>query len=101
MTFSVDRNNDPPRTGTIFVNDAIVRVDQDGRRARVSLNGSVSSLAGTCPSVTFTVENRSVVTDGSTRFKKDCAGIAEGTGVKIDGEETASGQVYASTVEVR
>jgi hypothetical protein len=102
LMYTVERNSGAARTGTISVGETAVRVEQEGRRPeRVTLNGSISSLTGTCPTVTFTLGNRTVFTDASTRFRDSCSALATGTAVRVDGEEAASGQVYATTVDAR
>jgi hypothetical protein len=104
VRFSVERNNGPARVGTIRVGGVTVRVEQEGRPAeRLTLNGSVSNLKGSCPSVTFTLDGQKVFTDADTNFKgKDgCAAVANGTRAKVEGEETADGRVYATKVEER
>ena len=104
VRFSVERNNGPVRVGTIRVGGVTVRVEQEGRPAeRATLNGTVSNLKGSCPSVTFTVDGQKVFTDADTNFKgKDgCAAVANGTRTKVEGEETADGRVYATKVEAR
>jgi Domain of unknown function (DUF5666)/Putative binding domain, N-terminal/Viral BACON domain len=104
VRFSVERNNGPDRQGEIAVGGVTVRVEQEGPPAEdVTLNGSVSNLDGSCPSLTFTVDGRMVFTDEDTDFKgKDgCAAVANGSRVKVEGQEAAGGRVYASKVEER
>jgi hypothetical protein len=102
LKYTVERNGGASRTGTISVGGQTVRVVQDGTApVRVRLDGSVADLAGSCPDLTFTVGRRTVFTDANTRFKDGCAALANGTDVRIDGEETASGQVYATAVDKR
>ena len=102
VRYTVERNNGAARAGTITVSDVTIRVEQEGTKTvRVSLNGAISDLAGTCPAVTFTVDGRTVITDGNTRFRDGCSALANGTNVRIDGEETASGQVSAMSVDPR
>jgi hypothetical protein len=104
VRFSVERNNGPARAGTIRVGGVTVRIEQEGRPAeRVTLNGTVSNLKGSCPSVTFTLDGETVFTDADTTFKgKDgCAAVANGTRAKVEGEQAADGRVYATKVEER
>ena len=104
VRFSVESNNGPARAGAIAVGGVTVRVEQEGRPAeRVTLNGTVSNLKGSCPSVTFNLDGQTVFTDADTNFKgKDgCAAVANGTRLKVEGEETAGGRVYATKVEER
>jgi hypothetical protein len=102
VRYTVERNNDTERTGAITVGGATLRVEQEGARpARVRLDGSVSDLSGSCPALTFRVGDRTVFTDASTRFRDGCAALAEGSRVRIDGEERSSGRVYAIDVDLR
>jgi hypothetical protein len=102
VTVSVERNDRDARAGSITVNEETVRVEQEGRRPdRVTLNGTVSNLTGSCPSVTFTVDDRRVYSDASTRFKEDCSAVADGGRVKVEGEESADGRVYATEVDTK
>ena len=102
VTVSVERNDRDARAGSITVNEETVRVEQEGRRPdRVTLNGTVSNLTGSCPSVTFTVDDRRVYSDASTRFKEDCSAVVDGGRVKVEGEESADGRVYATEVDTK
>ena len=102
VTYEVERNNGASRTGTVSVGDARVRVEQEGGHpVRVSVEGPMSKLTGSCPALTFTVGDRTVFTDEGTRFKDGCAALTDGTTVKVDGEEAGSGRVYATSVDAR
>jgi hypothetical protein len=101
VRFSLEHNNGAERAGTISVGGVTVRVEQEGRSRHVSLNGSISNVTGTCPSVTFTLQEQVVFTDESTRFKDSCTALADGTRVKVEADQTTSGQVHAAVVEVR
>ena len=102
VTVAVERNDGDARAGTITVNEERVRVEQEGRRPeRVTLNGTVSNLTGSCPSVTFTVEDRRVYSDASTVFKDDCSAVTDGARAKVEGEESADGRVYATEVDAK
>jgi hypothetical protein len=102
VTVSVERNHREARASTITVGGVIVPVEQEGLgRARITLNGSVSNLTGSCPSVTFTVADRRVYADANTRFKNECAALIDGTRVKVEGNEVADGRVDATAVEAK
>jgi hypothetical protein len=48
--------------------------------------GPLSNLAGSCPAVTFTVDNTTVSTTPNTRFTGGtCAQLTDGTTVAVDG----------------
>jgi hypothetical protein len=100
----VERNNGPARDGEITIGGVTVRVEQEGRPAEdVTLNGSVSNLSGSCPSLTFTLDGETVFTDEDTNFKgKDgCAAVANDSPLKVEGEKAVGGRVYARKVEER
>ena len=104
VTFSVERNDGPARQGQIAVGGVTVRVDQEGRHAeRVTLNGTVSNLKGSCPSLTFDLDGQAVFTDAETDFngQDGCAAVSNGTRAKVDGEPAAGGRIYASKVDER
>jgi hypothetical protein len=78
--------------------------DDDGRddANEVELKGTVSALSGTCPSLTFTIQNTKVVTSASTSFREvTCAAIAGGTVkvVEVKGTRRSDGSVAATRVE--
>jgi len=60
------------------------------------VHGTVSALAGTCPSLTFTVGSTTVVTSASTQFKGEaCSALANGASVEVKG--TAQGTTLTAT----
>ena len=64
------------------------------------LEGVVSNKSGTCPSLTFTVQGATVNTDGTTKFEGiQCAQIANGTKVEVEGTRQANDNVLAKKVE--
>ena len=63
------------------------------------LTGVVSSLSGTCPALTFTVQGVKVVTNRSTEFEDPCAQIANGKRVEVEGARQADGSIVATEVE--
>jgi hypothetical protein len=67
----------------------------------VSLDGIVSSLSGTCPTLLFSVEGQLVVTNADTDFRHGkCRDLSNGDTVSIDGMTQADGTVDASRVEI-
>ena len=74
--------------------------NDDNDANEVELTGSVASLGGACPAVTFTTGGRSVATTSNTRFDLACASIANGTKVEVKGTSpTPSGAVTATRVK--
>ena len=68
-------------------------------RARVS--GQVSGLAGTCPSLAFTVASVKVTTSTTTAVDRGCAAIVNGAFVEVEGTKQADGSIQAERIEVR
>jgi hypothetical protein len=67
-------------------------------RSAVQLNGPLSNLAGSCPALTFTVNNTTVSTTQSTSFDRGpCAQLVNGTLVVVDGA-LQNGSVVAADV---
>ena len=67
----------------------------------VSLEGPVSQLTGSCPSLRFVIDGRDVITDAATRFTKGhCRQVENGLEVTVEGERLTSGAVLASKVEL-
>jgi hypothetical protein len=74
--------------------------NDDNDANEVELTGTVASLGGACPAVTFTTGGRSVATTSNTRFDLACASIANGTKVEVKGTSpTPSGAVTATRVK--
>jgi hypothetical protein len=74
--------------------------NDDNDANEVELTGTVASLGGACPAVTFTTGGRSVATTSNTRFDLACASIANGTKVEVKGTSpTPSGIVTATRVK--
>ncbi len=61
----------------------------------------MSGLTGTCPSLTFTVQQTTIKTNGSTEFKDgSCASVANGKRVEVEGTRQADGTIMATEVEL-
>jgi hypothetical protein len=68
----------------------------------VELEGAVSSVSGSCPSLSFMVSGKKVTTSASTQFKGGtCSQIVNGTMVEMQGTTQANGSVSASRVEIK
>ena len=69
---------------------------------KVDFDGTISSLAGFCPGVRFTVNGVTVETDFSTDFKKsDCGDLRNGRSVSGEGVTRADGSIRATRIEVK
>lgn len=73
---------------------------KDVQVVEVELKGSVTGLAGACPSVSFTINGQRVVTNAATQFDKiSCGGLTNGLRVEAKGIRQTDGTVVASKVE--
>jgi Domain of unknown function (DUF5666) len=73
--------------------------DDDDNEAEVE--GAVGALAGSCPSLTFTVNATTVSTDAATRFKEGtCSQVTNGVRVEVKGVRQSNGSINATRVEL-
>ncbi len=73
--------------------------DNPGAAQEVEFTGTVSSLGGACPALTFTAAARSVTTTSSTNFRTDCSAIHNGLKVEVKGTATGNGPVTATRIK--
>ena len=67
----------------------------------VTVEGRVSQLEGSCPTLRFVVNGRGIVTDAETRFTKgNCRRVENGLDVLVEGRRMSDGSVRASRVEL-
>jgi hypothetical protein len=65
------------------------------------VRGTISGLTGTCPALTFTVNGRTIMTTGSTRFDRGgCAAVQNGLRAEVEGTLQANGTVLATEIEL-
>jgi hypothetical protein len=77
-----------------------VNVQSQNEQAAVEVEGVVAGLTGTCPTLTFTVDGTSVVTEGATFFKEgSCASLQNDVHVEVKGR-WVDNRVVAAVVEV-
>jgi hypothetical protein len=75
--------------------------DDDGNKDEAGeVEGSVSSLTGTCPALTFAVGARVVKTTSATVFSDPCQSIRNGVRVEAKGSRAADGTFTATRVEI-
>ena len=73
----------------------------DPPASSVTVEGRVSRLEGSCPSLSFVVNGDAIVTDPETRFTKgNCRRVENGLEVLVEGERMSSGTVRAASVEL-
>lgn len=77
--------------------------DEDGNdddHEEAELEGALSALSGTCPSISFTVSKSPVMTNASTQFRDAaCSALKNNDKVEVKGTKQANGVVLASRVE--
>ena len=73
--------------------------DNPGAAQEVEFTGTVSSLGGACPALTFTAAGRSVTTTSSTNFRTECSSIHNGLKVEVKGTATGNGPVTATRIK--
>jgi len=73
--------------------------DNPGAAQEVEFTGTVSSLGGTCPALTFAAAGRSVTTTSSTNFRTECSAIHNGLKVEVKGTATGNGPVTATRIK--
>ena len=89
---------DGPDDGSPDVDGPDDTSDDDGE---VRLEGTVTSLGGACPNITFRVDGILVLTSAATMFEHgDCATLRNGEGVRVDGHQQPNGSVQATEVDV-
>ena len=65
--------------------------DDDGGHSETSLSGSPSAMTGQCPSLTFTLQAKTVKTSASTNFHKaTCDEFKSATSVEAEGVLTGN-----------
>jgi hypothetical protein len=68
----------------------------------IEVKGRSSDLRGTCPNVTFTVDDRSVAADPNTDFhKRSCSALSNGAKVTVKGRVQANGVILASRIDIK
>jgi hypothetical protein len=67
----------------------------------VDFNGTISSLSGRCPNVTFTIGGPTIAPDGSTDFRKlKCGDFRNGQFVSGSGVTQPDGTIKATLLQV-
>lgn len=93
---------------SVTLNGTNARVDSERRNKRydsnrqdqAELKGVVSGLTGTCPKVSFTVQNWKVIASETTQFDDvRCGDIKNGMVVEVKGSRQSDGSINATKVE--
>jgi hypothetical protein len=80
---------------------ARIEIKDNAAQNDVEVKGSISSVGGSCPILTFVVNGKTIVTTASTQFKDStCGSIAAGRRVEVKGTVQANGTILATRVEI-
>ncbi len=65
-------------------------------------DGTITGLSGSCPNLSFTINGRTIVTDGSTTYPKKvkCGDVRNGQNATGEGDLQASDTIKATKLEV-
>lgn len=88
------------RQGTLTIAGLTVTVSQQGvQLVEITLDGDASSVQGSCPNLTFSLEGRTVRTSASTTFRRGpCSALRNGVEVRVRGLLQLDGSVEATQV---
>ena len=69
---------------------------------RVHFDGTITGLSGSCPNLSFTINGRTIVTEGSTNYPKKvkCGDVRNGQNATGEGDLQASDTIKATKLEV-
>jgi hypothetical protein len=104
VEFTVAANpTSAPRTGSIAIAGQTFTIQQSAAAPpETTVTGVVESLAGSCPSVTFSVGGTAVRTNGQTKFHGGgCGKLKNGSSVAVTGVQQTDGSIDANDVEIR
>jgi hypothetical protein len=74
--------------------------DNDPNRGEErDVKGTVSALAGTCPSIHFTIGGSTANTSASTDFRIGCGSIANGSRIEVRGTQQADGSIAVTRID--
>jgi hypothetical protein len=69
---------------------------------QVEVDGRVSSLRGSCPSLTFAIIGMTISADGSTEYRAgNCKHVEEGLRVLVVGHRQSNGRVRAERIDLK
>jgi hypothetical protein len=74
--------------------------DDDDHDGLTDVSGTVSALSGQCPTLTFTVQTRTVKTTNATTFDGGCSIVKANARVEVKGTLAADGTLAATRVSI-
>lgn len=75
-----------------------IQIRDDAEGSAFQVTGSMGSVKGACPALSFGVNGYRVTTDGATTFTPDCSAFKSGTKALVQGTVQADGSVIATAV---
>ena len=99
VRFTVARNFSPTsRSATLTIGGQAFQITQ-AAAPEIRLEGRVSAISGSCPSLTFTVENQVVRTDSQTEYRHGrCSDVRNDRKVDVRGYIQADGRLLLDRV---
>jgi hypothetical protein len=92
---SAERSPDAPTAPT-----ALSATSGPGPSSEIRIEGIVTALAGSCPTLSFTVGSERILTDARTAFERvTCATLRNGARVEVKGSRQADRSILAREVE--
>jgi hypothetical protein len=77
-----------------------IQIDDDQTGGEFEIEGSLGSLKGTCPALTFSVNGFSITTNNATDFDgAACSALKNGDKITVNGLKQADGSVLATRVK--
>jgi len=92
--------NGTQQTG--FVQAVRIQIEEEPKApgTQAEVEGTLGTVAGTCPAITTTVGTTKVTTTASTKFEDvTCAALKAGMKVQVEGTRNADGSITATKVE--
>jgi hypothetical protein len=97
VRYTVSVNTGAARTGTLTAAGQTITISQ-AAQAPIELNGRISNLSGSCPSISFTLDDRQVRTSAATVFDARCDRIRDRDRLRVTGMVQTDDSVLASRV---
>jgi hypothetical protein len=64
------------------------------------VKGTVSNRSGNCPTISFSVQGTTVMTNANTKFDGSCAQVVNGARVQAEGTRQSNNTILAKEVEI-
>jgi hypothetical protein len=100
VRYEISENNGlTERTTSLTVAGVLVPVTQAGKLINVSLDGRISDVTGSCPTITFTIDQQEIRTTVATLFiGRTCAELKKNMRTEVTGLRQLDGSILAVRV---